>query len=61
MLHVIKVSSETVSSIQLDRQPANAVPLILERICESVKSEADPLNLLINFASVKNFSWLRHC
>ena len=39
-------SSETVSSIQPDRQPANAVPRILESICKSVESEADPLNLV---------------
>ena len=35
-------SSETVSSIQPDSQPANAVPPMLN--CESVESEADPLN-----------------
>ena len=37
-------SSETVSSIQPESQPANAVPPMLESVCESVESEADPLN-----------------
>ena len=35
---------KTVSSIQPESQPANAVPPILESICEAVKSEADPFN-----------------
>ena len=39
-------SSEIVSSIQPDSQPANAVPPILGSICESDESEADPLNLV---------------
>ena len=38
-------SSETISSIQLESQPANAVPPMLESVCESVESEADPLNV----------------
>ena len=37
-------SSETVSSIQPDSQPPNAVPPMFESICESVESEADLLN-----------------
>ena len=37
-------SSETISSVQTESQPANAVPLNLESVCESVESEADPLN-----------------
>ena len=39
-------SSETISSIQTESQPANAVPPNLESVCESVESEADPLNYL---------------
>ena len=31
-------------SIQPESQPANAVPPKLKRVCESVESEADPLN-----------------
>ena len=44
-------SSETVSSIQLqpDSQPANAVPPILESICESVESD-----ILFFIKSIKN-------
>ena len=56
-------SSETISFIQPESQPANAVPPMFESVCESVESEADPLNyfnVAINFASVKFFSWLRH-
>ena len=37
-------SSETIYSIQTESQPANAVPPNLESVCESVESEADPLN-----------------
>ena len=37
-------SSETISSIQTESQPTNAVPPNLESVCESVESEADPLN-----------------
>ena len=39
-------SSETISSIQTEIQPANAVPPNLESLCESVASEADLLNYL---------------
>ena len=37
-------SSETIASIKTESQPANAVPPNLETLCESVESEADPLN-----------------
>ena len=37
-------SSETISSIQTESQPANAVLPNLESVCESVESEADPLS-----------------
>ena len=47
---------KTVSSIQPESQPVNAVPPMFESFCESVESEADPLN----FASVNFFSWLCH-
>ena len=46
------------SSIQQESQPANAIPPMLESVCKSVESEADPLNQVnfaINFASVKYF------
>ena len=39
-------SSETISSIQTESQSVNAVPPNLESVCESVESEADPLNYL---------------
>ena len=38
------VSSETISSIQPESQPANALSPMLESMCESVESETDPLN-----------------
>ena len=37
-------SSETIFSIQPESQLANVVPPILESICESFESEADPFN-----------------
>ena len=37
-------SSETISSIQPESQPANDVLPMLENVCESVESQADPLN-----------------
>ena len=46
-LHVENAQSllKQISSIQTESQPANAVPPNLESVCESVESEADPLNV----------------
>ena len=44
-----KLMKQFAPSNQIVSQPTNAVPPILESICESVESElADPLNLVDN-------------
>ena len=47
-------SSETISSIQTESQPANAVPPNLESVCESVESEANSLNYFNKLCLSKN-------
>ena len=37
-------TSESSEAVQPESQPANAVPPMLESVCESVESEADSLN-----------------
>ena len=64
--HVEKHSefSEAVSSIQPDSQPANVVYQPYLKVFMNQLSQKQTLsicNWCINFATVKVFSWLRHC
>ena len=49
-------SSETVSSIQPDSQPA--LPVFVNQLSQK---QTLLIGQCINFASVKIFSWIRHC
>ena len=53
-------SSETVSSIQPDSQPPNAVCLKVF-VNQLSQKQTCSIRSMYNFASVKMFSWLRHC